>query len=181
MRKKEVVLNKPIYVGMAILELSKLHMYKFHYDFIKTKYGNKAKLLFTDTDSLCYCIETEDVYEDMKANNELFDMSNYGENENTAKYFDATNKKVLGKFKDEYGGIIVFEFVGLKPKMYSMQTMEGKEKATGKGINRCVLKKIPHQRFKDCIQSDNIIDQMLLGHLNIVLLAIIISILRSRT
>ena len=158
-RKKEVILNKPIYVGMAVLELSKLHMYKFHYDFIKEKYGDKAKLLFTDTDSLCYVIETDDVYEDMKTNSEEFDLSNFGKNKDTVKYYDGVNKKVLLKMKDEWGGVIVEEFIGLKPKMYSMKTFKGAEKSVGKGINRSALERIPHQSFRDCLFSDDIRDQ----------------------
>ena len=75
--KKCVNLDKPIYVGLSVLDLSKLHMYKFHYDFIKVKYAEKATLLFTDTDSLTYHIETEDLYTDMKDNSELFDFSGY--------------------------------------------------------------------------------------------------------
>ena len=77
LKKKEVVLNKPIYAGMAILDLSKLHMYRFHYDVIKQRYGDRAKLLFTDTDSLCYQIETQNVFEDQNERAELFDLSNY--------------------------------------------------------------------------------------------------------
>ena len=90
MKKKEIVLNKPIYAGMAILDLSKLHMYRFHYDVLKQRYGSKAKLLFTDTDSLCYLIQTQNVFEDQKARSELFDLSNYPD----GPYKDNTNKKV---------------------------------------------------------------------------------------
>ena len=77
MKKKTIVLNKPIYAGMCILDLSKLHMYRFHYDFIKPKYGDRAKLLFTDTDSLCYHVWTDDFYKDMKTDGSLYDMSNF--------------------------------------------------------------------------------------------------------
>ena len=77
MKKKTIVLNKPIYAGMCILDLSKLHMYRFHYDFIKPKYGDRAKLLFTDTDSLCYHVRTDDFYKDMKTDADKYDMSNF--------------------------------------------------------------------------------------------------------
>ena len=77
MKKKTITLNKPIYAGMAILDLSKLHMFRFHYDYIKEKYGNNAKLLMTDTDSLCYHIKTRDFYEDMKSDADKYDMSNF--------------------------------------------------------------------------------------------------------
>jgi hypothetical protein len=94
--KYEVELNKPIYVGLSVLDLSKLHMYQFHYGYIKLKYGDKATLLFTDTDSLCYHIQTEDIYKDKKENSELFDFSDYtgdgymscdNTNKNVADYY----------------------------------------------------------------------------------------------
>ena len=93
--KKNITLNKPIYVGVAVLDLSKLHMYQFHYDYIKPKYEDKATLLFTDTDSLCYKIETSDIYEDMDDNKELFDRSGY-EMDGFRKQ-DNLNKKVIVK------------------------------------------------------------------------------------
>ena len=77
MMKSRLILNKPVYVGMCILDLSKTLMYDFHYNFIKAKYGEKAILLFTDTDSLCYVIITEDVYEDLLKDRDLFDNSDY--------------------------------------------------------------------------------------------------------
>ena len=75
--KTTLIFNKPAYVGMCILELSKVPMYEFHYDYIKNKYGNKSRLLFTDTDSLAYKIETENVYDDFSKNKEMFDFSNF--------------------------------------------------------------------------------------------------------
>ena len=114
--KVSLKLNKPAYTGMCILELSKVLLYEFHYDYIKNKYDNKSKLLFTDTDSLMYEIKTEDVYEDFSSNKEMFDLSNYSSN---SKYYDDSNKLVIGKMKDETGGVAIEEFVGLKPKMYS--------------------------------------------------------------
>ena len=91
-------------------------MYDFHYNFIKNHVD--AKLLFTDTDSLTYEIKSEDVYEEFFKHKHLFDFSNYPKD---SKFFDETNKKVIGKMKDEFGGVIVIEFVGLKSKMYSMK------------------------------------------------------------
>ena len=75
--KVTLALNKPAYIGMCVLELSKVLMYEFHYDFIKIKYGNDSSLLFTDTDSLMHEIKTEDVYEDFSNNKEMFEFSNY--------------------------------------------------------------------------------------------------------
>ena len=109
--KESLTLNRPAYVGMCILDLSKTLMYDFHYNYIKEKYGDKAKLLFTDTDSLTYEIEAEDVYRDFWNDKDRFDNSDYPEN---SPYFDKTNKKVIGKFKGEACGIPITEFVGLR-------------------------------------------------------------------
>ena len=86
-------------------------MYDFHYNYIKNKYGNKAKLLFTDTDSLTYEIKTNDVYQDFFNNKNKFDNSDYPEN---SKFYDKTNKNVIGKFKDETAGLVIKEFIGLR-------------------------------------------------------------------
>ena len=107
--KPVLTLNKPIYVGFSILNLSKLLMYGFHYKYIKNKFD--AKLLFTDTDGLVYEIKTKDVYEDFHEDKNLFDFSNYPLD---LKFFDPVNKKVVGKMKDEFKGKIISRFVGLK-------------------------------------------------------------------
>ena len=91
-------------------------MYDFHYNYIKSKFGDKVKLLFTDTDSLTYEIETEDVYKDFWNDKDRFDNSDYPE---SSQYFNKTNKRVIGTFKDEAAGISITEFVGLRAKMYS--------------------------------------------------------------
>ena len=95
---------------MRILELSKVLMYEFHYNYIKNEYDNKSKLLFTDTDSLMYEIKTVDVHEDFSSNKEMFDFSNYS---TKSKYYDNSNKLVIGKMKDETRGTVIEEFVGL--------------------------------------------------------------------
>ena len=94
-------------------------MYDFHYNVMKPKYGDKIELLMTDTDSFVYKIETDDFYKDMYEDKEYYDMSEY---DNNYQYFDETNKKVLGKFKDEKAKSIISEFVGVRPKCYSMLT-----------------------------------------------------------
>ena len=114
--KESLTLNRPAYVGMCILDLSKTLMYDFHYNYIKKQYDQKAQLLFTDTDSLCYEIETKDIYADLWKDRQLFDNSYYPQDN---KYFDTTNKKVIGKFKDEAASVPVTEFIGLRSKMYS--------------------------------------------------------------
>ena len=118
--KEELVLNRPIYVGMAILDLSKLFIYDFHYNYMLKKYDRKTiKLCLTDTDSLFYEIKTDDVYENLFQDKELFDNSDYPKN--SAFFFDE-NKKVIGKMKDEAAGMVIKECIGLRSKMYSYGT-----------------------------------------------------------
>ena len=116
-----VRLDKPIAIGFSILELSKVLMYDFHYNVMKPKYDDKIKLLFTDTDSLCYEIQTNDIYEDMKSNAPLYDFSEYPK---THVLHSMENKKVIGKLKDETGSIPIREFVGLRSKMYAFQIFD---------------------------------------------------------
>ena len=149
--KETLSLNRPAYVGMCILDLSKTLMYDFHYNYIKKNYENKAKLLFTDTDSLTYEIEAEDVYQDFWNNKEMFDNSDYNEN---SLFFDKTNKKVIGKFKDEAAGIPITEFVGLRSKMYSYMKDNQKGGKTAKGIKKSVIKnEITHDNYKNILLS----------------------------
>ena len=105
-------------------------VYDLHYRFIKKHLD--ADLLFTDTDSLTYEIKSKDVYEEFFKHKHLFDFSNYPKN---SKFFDETNKKVIGKMKDEFEGKIIDEFVGLKSKMHSMNNIDGKESNTAKRVN----------------------------------------------
>ena len=118
MEKTTVRLNKPIKIGMTILDLSKTLMYRFHYDYVKPKWGSKAALLFTDTDSLCYEIQTDDFYEDIKDAPEWFDTSNYEEDH---PLFSKKNKKQVGFMKDECGGSQILRFIGLRSKLYAYE------------------------------------------------------------
>ena len=111
--KTVLVLKKPIYVGFTVLDLM---MYNFHYNFIKNNFN--AELLFTDTDSLAYEIKSENVYEEFYKWKDLFDFSNYSKD---FIFYDDTNKRVIGIMKDKYGGVIIFEFIGLKAKMYALK------------------------------------------------------------
>ena len=148
-RKETLTLNRPSYVGMCILDLSKTLMYDFHYNYIKEKYGNKAKLLFTDTDSLTYEIETDDVYRDFWNDKDRFDNSEYPE---SSPYFDKTNKKVIGKFKDEACSIPITEFIGLRSKMYSYIKDNNKGGKTAKGIKKNIINKnIKHTDYKNVL------------------------------
>ena len=147
--KETLTLNRPAYVGMCILDLSKTLMYDFHYNYIKEKYGEKAKLLFTDTDSLTYEIETNDVYKDFWKDKDKFDNSDYPED---SKYFYGKNKKVIGKFKDEAAGVPICEFVGLRSKMYSYIKDNQKGGKTAKGIKKNVIKNnITHDNYRDTL------------------------------
>ena len=146
--KPVLTLNKPIYVGFTVLELTKWLMYDFHYNFIKKHFD--AELLFTDTDSLTYEIKSEDVYEEFFKHKHLFDFSNYPKD---SKFFDQANKKVIGKMKDESEGKIIGEFVGLKSKMYSMKNIDGKESNTAKGVNIAT----EFNEFKDTLFNKKII------------------------
>ena len=101
---------------MCILELSKVLIYEFHYDYIENKYGNNSRLLFRDIDNLVFKIKTEAVYEDFSNDKETFDFTHYP---TKSKYYDNSNKLVVGKMKDETAGVVIEEFVRLKPKMYS--------------------------------------------------------------
>ena len=117
MGKIKVVMNKPVYLGQVILDLSKIIMYKFHYDYMKLKYGENLKLCYMDTDSLVYHIKTEAFYEDIAKDVETrFDTSGY-KKEDARPLPIGLNKKVIGLMKDELGGKIVTEFVVLRPKL----------------------------------------------------------------
>ena len=147
--KETLTLNRPAYVGMCILDLSKTLMYDFHYNYIKQKYDSKAKLLFTDTDSLTYEIETNDAYQDFWNNKDKFDNSDYSQD---SQYFDKTNNKVIGKFKDEAAGIPITEFVGLRSKMYSYMKDNDKGGKTAKGIKKNIIKNnITHENYKNVL------------------------------
>ena len=152
MKKTKLVFNKPVYLGMCILDLSKTLMYDFHYNYIKKKYGSKAKLLFTDTDSLAYEIETEDFYKDISGDVRTnFDTSDISK-DHPSGIESGVNKKVIGMFKDECGGKIMHEFVGLRAKLYSYKMYEGHETKKCKGVKSSVVKKeITFKDYKDCL------------------------------
>ena len=154
MSKTSLLMNKPIYLGMCILDLSKIIMYDFHYNYIKSKYADKAKLLFTDTDSLMYEIETEDFYKDIAGDvKDRFDTSDYPEN-HPSGIPTGENKKVLGMMKDEVAGKIIKEFVGLRSKLYSFVMDDGGETKKCKGIKKQVVERsIRHEHYKTCLTT----------------------------
>lgn len=151
MGKTELVFNKPIYVGMSILDLSKNLMYDFHYNYIKPKYGNKARLLFTDTDSLMYEIDTDDFYQDIENDIKTkFDTSNYPEDHNGIK--QRVNKKVIGIMKNETAGQEITEFVGLRAKLYAYKIDDKNVGKRCKGVKKSVVKSsITFDDYKNCL------------------------------
>ena len=154
MKKTSLTMNKPVYLGMCILDLSKTIMYDFHYNYIKPKYGAKAKLLFTDTDSFLYEIETEDFYKDISGDvKDRFDTSDHPEN-HPSGIPTGINKKVLGMFKDEAAGKRIKEFVGLRAKLYSFIMEDGKENKRCKGVKKQVVESsITHEDYKTCLRT----------------------------
>ncbi|CAP20729.2 Protein CBG24022 [Caenorhabditis briggsae] len=154
MTQKGIKLDKPIYVGMSILDLSKYLMYEFHYDVMLPKYPSNLRLCYQDTDSFIYEVKTDDVYEDMSAMKEHFDFSDYPK-EN--KLHSIENKKVIGKFKDELNGKIMTEIVAFRPKQYAFKTDEGSEQKKNKGIKKSVVKKeMTFNDYKNCLENRTI-------------------------
>lgn len=130
LEKSKATLCRPIAVGFSILDVSKIVMYNFHYNFMKSHYADKAKLCYMDTDSFIYQVECDDFYKVMKAHPEYFDNN------------------VLGAFKDETDGVPITEFVGLKAKSYSYKLDDGKQEKKQKGIKKAVVKQIDFDEYK---------------------------------
>ena len=159
MKRTKLYYNKPIYLGMSILDLRKTLMYDFHYNYIKEKYDHRAKLLMTDTDSLIYEIKTDDFYKDIAKDVEYkFDTSEFSKDHPSIREFRfkvEVNKKVIGMFKDETGGKQIEEFVGLRSKLYSYKLHE-KEHKRCKGVKKSVVAKtITHEDYKNCLMTKN--------------------------
>ena len=152
MGKIKVVMNKPVYLGQAILDLSKIVMDEFRYDYMIPKYGENLKLCYMDTDSLVYHIKTENFYEDIAGDvKETFDKSGYSK-EDARPLPIGLNKKIIGLMKDELGGKIMTEFVALRPKLYACRKPDGKENKRCKGIKKCVVKKkLDFDDYKKCL------------------------------
>jgi hypothetical protein len=141
-----------MYAGFCILELSKVIMYKFHYKVILERFPRSARLLFTDTDSLCYSIQCPDFYSVMKLEKDWYDTSNYNPSH---PLYSKDNAKVIGKFKDECGGKSPVEFVGLRSKMYSLLVENDKpSKRTAKGVKRrFVEKRVRHDMYLNTLKT----------------------------
>jgi hypothetical protein len=163
LQKTAAEVNKPTYVGFAVLEYAKLLMYDFHYNHVLKQWPDgKARLILTDTDSLLYEIETEDMYEDIRGNATLhswFDFSKYPKKEHPlASLYDNANQMVIGKMKDEAGGQIMVDVVGLRAKMYSYKifnpiTNEFEETEKAKGIQHAAIKTFRHEDYVDQLEN----------------------------
>ena len=161
MGRIKVVMNKPVYLGQAILDLSKTVMYEFHYDYMTQKYSSNSlrsrlQLCYMDKDSLVYRIQTEDLYEDISEDVPArFDTSGYIPDRPLPI---GLNKKVIGLMKDELGGVILTEFIALRAKLYSYKVLSGAESKKCKGIKKCVVKKtLKFEDYKSCLfNSDTI-------------------------
>ena len=156
MNKTKVKMNKPIYLGLSLLDISKILMYEFWYDYMKLKYGNRVKLCDMDTDSFVMNIKTNDFYKDISNDvDKRFDTSNYECNRTLPT---GKNKKIIGLMKDELGGKIITEFVTLRPKTYSYLTDDGKEDKKAKGTKKCVIKRmIKFDDYKSCLLKDKVL------------------------
>ena len=150
MRKVKVKMNKPVYLGLSILDISKVTMYEFWYDYFKNKYDSKASLCYMDTDSFVINIKTNDFYKDISKNvKERFDTSNYTYDRPLPL---GINKKVVGLMKDELGGSIITEFIALRPKAYSYKTDDLIKLKKAKGTKKCVIKKmLSFSDYKNCL------------------------------
>ena len=165
LRKLQVKFYKPIYVGMCILDISKIRLYDFHYEHMLPRYGNKCDIMYTDTDSLIYNVECADVYEDMKRDIDRFDTRDYAID--NAYGIPLANKKVPGLMKDENNGAIMTEFVGLRAKMYALRVDGRKDTKKIKGAKssvvartitfddyaQCLRQEIEMKRRQSCIRS----------------------------
>ena len=158
MRKTKVVMSKPVYLGQAILDISKTLMYEFWYDYLKPKYGDKVKLCYMDTDNFIVHIETEDFYEDIASNvDKWFGTSAYNEDNNRPLPI-GKNKKVIGKFKDEMNGKIMIENYNARAKTYAFKLDDDKETKRAKGTKKCVIKKdLTFENYKESVLKNKII------------------------
>ena len=147
-----VLIDKPIYVGMCILDISKTLIYSFHYDYILPKFKNNAKVLYTDTDSLIYEFKCDDIYQNMKDDIHRFDTSDYPENNRFG--MPRCNKKVLGLMKDECSGCMAVECVCVRSKLYGLRMANGEEQKKAKGVKTSVVKKtITFDDYLNCLMN----------------------------
>lgn len=152
LKKTNVIMNKPIIVGVSVLEISKLCMYDFHYGFMKPQFKENVQLMYTDTDSFIYNIFCDDFYKFIEENHEKFDTSDYQPDNSFG--IKLLNKKIPGLMKDENNGKIMTEFVGLRSKMYSLRLEQKDHIKKSKGVKKNVVnKKLTFDSYKNCIEN----------------------------
>ena len=156
MKKTEIKMNKPIYLGLAILDISKALMYEFWYDYLKPKYDNNMGLCYMDNVSFIFHVETEDFYKDISNDvDNRFDTSAYSKDLNRPLPI-GKNKKVLGMMKDELCGKVMIHFCASRAKTYSYLDYDGKDEKKAKGTKKCVIKKkIKFDDYRACLFNDN--------------------------
>ena len=155
-QKAKLKLDKPVFMGMTILDLSKQHMYSFYYDVMKPKYADDVRMGYTDTDSFVFHIKTDDLYDDFKHIKKEMDFSDYPKDH---KWFDASNKKVLGKFKDETASKVITGFIGLRPKCYAFKIHgDDKEHKKCKGTAKHVVKRqLTYEQYDRVLRTNEVI------------------------
>ena len=158
MKKTEAKMNKPIYLGEAVLDISKTLMYEFWYDYLKPKYGDKVKLCYLDTDNFVIYVETEDFYKDIASDmDKWFDTSNYDKRDERPLPI-GKNKNVIGMFKDELGGKIMIEFCALRAKAYSYRLDDDAENKKAKVTKKCIVKReLTFKNYVDCLFNGEVI------------------------
>ena len=143
MQKTEILMNKPVHLGFSILELSKILMYEFWYDYVKPKYGKKAKLCWKDTDSFIVYIKTDDIYKDIAVN------------------VETKLETWINVIKDESGGKIMTKLVELRAKTYRYSINDGNEDKKAKDTKKCVIKrKLKFENYKNCLEANQLYNKI---------------------
>eukprot|EP00438_Fugacium_kawagutii_P007257 Skav211577 [mRNA] locus=scaffold2228:403820:405304:+ [translate_table: standard] len=157
-QKPKLKLDKPIFIGMSILDLSKQHMYRFYYDVMKPKYGVNVRMVYTDTDSFVFHTKTDDIYNDFNDIKDEMDFSSYDKNH---KCYNTDNKKVLGKFKCETNGKIITGFIGLRPKCYAFKIHgEKKEHKKCKGVAKNTVKRcMKYEEYDKVLETNEVVNK----------------------
>nr|DAC81291.1 TPA_asm: PolB [Ladona dragonfly adintovirus] len=151
-RKRKTFMNKPIYIGQTVLDISKILMYNFYYNHLRLRYEKNVSLLYMDTDSFILEVKTWDFYEDMRADIELYDLSNYPRDH---PCYSEMNKKIVGKMKDECGGRPITHFAGLRSKLYSFCVKEGGTEKRAKGVKKATIKNsISFDDYVHCLRNN---------------------------
>ena len=148
--RNDICIRKPIYVGLSVLDLSKILVYRFHYDFMGEKVEATSKLLYTDTDSLVYEVTNKNMYDVMRENIQEFDTSDYAQDNPFNMPFK--NKKIVGLMKDECNGKVMLELVGLRSKMYSVRIQDQKPLKKAKGVKSSVVNTISFDDYITCLR-----------------------------